>query len=136
MAQELCGPTTQTEIREARQSVEAHLRALLDDISELQAHPEFLDQVETIQLKSQEVETWNTQREQLLAVEGCSASCSCDEGARLVVQEYNRLVARADRDLGLKSVGVGLGAAWLWVLAAVVAGGVVWMWWRRRQNAS
>lgn len=132
--QQLCAPKTVEAITAARESVETYLRMTFDEIGRLQQEPEFLQNVEKIQQDTQELETWKVQREQLTAAESCAKTCTCDEGARLVIEEYNQLVGQAEAGSGLASVLVpGVSVPWPWLgLGAAAAAG--WVWWRKRRK--
>lgn len=134
-AQQLCAPKTVEAITAARESIEAYLRATFDEIGRLQKEPEFLQNVEKIQQDTQELETWKVQREQLTATEACAQSCTCDEGAGLVIEEYNQLVGQAEEGSGLMNVPVpGASAPWPWLgLVVVAVAGLVW-WQKKRKN--
>lgn len=134
--QQLCATKTVEAITAARESIEAHLRATFGEIGRLQQEPEFLQNVEKIQQDTQELETWKVQREQLTAVESCAKTCTCDEGARLVIEEYNQLVGQAEEKSGLMSVPLPGGSGpwpWLGLVVVVVAG---WVWWQKRRKCT
>lgn len=131
MPQQLCAPKTVEGITAARESVENYLRVTFDEIGRLQKEPGFLENIERIQEDTRGLETWKVQREQLAAVESCVRSCTCDEGSRLVIAEYNQLVRQAEEGSGLLQVPLGLSVAWVWAGLAIAAA-LGWMWWRRR----
>lgn len=132
MTQALCKPATVEGIAAARASVETYLGKLFDAINELQEAENFLDNVDTVQQHERGIDTWKVQREQLAAVESCAKACTCDEGAKLVIQEYNQLAAQAGEESGLTTVPLGRTTQWLWLGVGLVLI-LAWVWWRRKK---
>lgn len=104
MAQELCQPEVTAGITAARAAVDQYLQNTFAEIGALQNSSNFLDAVDEVQARSKDLKTWKVQREQLLAVEACSKACTCDEGAGLVLAEYNALAHTQAEAAGLLPV--------------------------------
>lgn len=132
MPQELCQPAVQEGIAAARESVEQYLLNTFEEIARLQEAEEFLQNVDEIQARTDDVATWQVQREQLSAVEECAKSCTCEEGALLVVKEYNTLAQEQPETAALVPVplpqpaGVPLSIAG--IVVAVILAGILIAW--------
>lgn len=101
---DLCSPATVQAITAARESVELYLRNTFEEIGRLQHAEDFLQKVDAIQQRTRDLDTWKVQREQLVAVEQCATTCTCDEGAKLVLAEYNTLARQEAETSGLVAV--------------------------------
>lgn len=104
MVQELCQPETVARITAARESAEQYLQNIFAEIGVLQNSSNFLDAVDEVQARSEDLDTWKVQREQLAAVEACAKTCTCDEGAKLVLAEYSALAQAQGETAGLVPV--------------------------------
>ncbi|MEK7557560.1 MAG: hypothetical protein AAB538_06265 [Patescibacteria group bacterium] len=133
---QLCETATVQAITLARESVEQYLRSTFDEIGRLQTAPDFLDNVEKVQEKTRELDTWRVQREQLSAMEECAKSCTCDEGAQLVIEEYNSLAEQADKAAGLVTVPLPSDMRLGWGAGVVLLLALIGLWFWRRAKAS
>lgn len=124
MPQDLCQPETVAGITAARESVEAHLQDIFAEIDSLQKAENFLENVDEIQGKTRKLATWRVQREQLSAVEACAATCTCDDGASLVIAEYNTLARQQDPAADLALVPLPQPAS-SQLIIAIVAGAAI-----------
>lgn len=128
----LCKPESLAQIAASRESVEEYLKKTFAEIGRLQEEPEFLQNVEAIQEKTHELDTWKVQREQVLAVEMCAKTCTCDENAILVLQEYNVLARRADKESGLITIPLPESTPGIAIVGVVIAMLLAAWWFARR----